>query len=120
LLKAGPMDKQFPPAALSAGDEVFHHTRSPGVTVAHIRAAAGRVHYGWIVVGISFFVIVATAGVRNAPGVLIVPLEAEFGWSRATISLAIGVNLLLYGAVGPRSQRRRWTALAPGGRCWRR
>jgi sugar phosphate permease len=95
------MDKRFPSAALSVGDEVFHQATSPGVTVAQIRAAAGRVHYGWIVVGISFFVIVATAGVRNAPGVLIVPLEAEFGWSRATISLAIGVNLLLYGAVGP-------------------
>jgi hypothetical protein len=114
------MDKQFPPAALSAGDEVFHQARSPGVTVAQMRAAAGRVHYGWIVVGISFFVIVATAGVRNAPGVLIVPLEAEFGWSRATISLAIGVNLLLYGAVGPFAAAAMETALAPGGRCWRR
>src|SRR6185437_5222520 len=46
-------------------------------------------------------VILLTAGVRAAPGVLIVPLEAEFHWSRATISLAVGVNLLLYGLVGP-------------------
>src|SRR5581483_8734490 len=34
-------------------------------------------------------------------GVLIVPLEEEFHWSRATISFAVGVNLLLYGAIGP-------------------
>jgi MFS family permease len=33
--------------------------------------------------------------------VLIVPLEQEFDWSRATISFAVGVNLLLYGLVGP-------------------
>jgi MFS family permease len=39
--------------------------------------------------------------VRAAPGVLIVPLEQEFDWSRATISFAVGVNLLLYGLVGP-------------------
>ena len=41
------------------------------------------------------------AGVRSTPGVLIVPLEAEFGWSRATISFAVAVNILLYGLVGP-------------------
>ena len=41
------------------------------------------------------------AGVRATPTVLIVPLEHEFHWSRAEISLAIGISLLLYGAVGP-------------------
>jgi len=41
------------------------------------------------------------AGVRSAPSVLIVPLEQEFGWTRAQISFAIGVQLLLYGLVGP-------------------
>jgi sugar phosphate permease len=60
-----------------------------------------RIHYGWIIVAITFVMILITAGVRAAPGVLIVPLEGEFHWSRATISFAIGVNLLLYGAVGP-------------------
>jgi sugar phosphate permease len=45
--------------------------------------------------------VVVTAGVRATPGVLIVPLEEEFHWSRATISFAIGINLLLYGAIGP-------------------
>ncbi len=45
--------------------------------------------------------LLVTAGVRAAPGVLIVPLEDEFHWSRATISFAVGVNLLLYGLVGP-------------------
>jgi sugar phosphate permease len=39
--------------------------------------------------------------VRATPGVLIVPLEQEFHWSRATISFALGINLLLYGAIGP-------------------
>src|SRR5256714_14507825 len=65
------------------------------------RIAIGRLHYAWIIAAVIFVVALFTAGVRAAPGVLIVPFEAEFGWSRATISFAIGVNLLLYGAVGP-------------------
>jgi len=71
------------------------------VTVSQIRAAAIKLHYAWIVAAVTFVVSVLTAGVRAAPGVLIVPLEGEFHWSPATISFAIGVNLLLYGLVGP-------------------
>ena len=71
------------------------------MTTAAARRAAGRLHYAWIIAAVTFVVILITAGVRAAPGVLIVPLEDEFHWSRATISLAVGVNLLLYGAIGP-------------------
>jgi sugar phosphate permease len=60
-----------------------------------------RLHYAWIIVTLTFVVVVVTAGVRATPSVLIVPLEQEFHWSRATISLAVAINLLLYGAVGP-------------------
>ncbi|MFZ3237482.1 MAG: MFS transporter [Stellaceae bacterium] len=63
--------------------------------------SANRLHYAWVVAGVTFLVGLLTAGVRAAPGVLIVPLEHEFDWSPATISFAIGVNLLLYGLVGP-------------------
>jgi len=62
---------------------------------------AGRLHYGWIVVAVMFTVILATVGVRAAPGVLIVPLENAFGWSATTISGAISLNILLGGLVGP-------------------
>ncbi len=63
--------------------------------------SAIKLHYAWIVAAVTFVVSLLTAGVRAAPGVLIVPLEQEFDWSRATISFAVGVNLLLYGLVGP-------------------
>jgi MFS family permease len=65
------------------------------------RLLAGHIHYAWIVVGLMFTVILATVGVRAAPGVLIVPLEQAFGWSPATISGAISLNILLAGLVGP-------------------
>ncbi|MBH8572013.1 MFS transporter [Nostocaceae cyanobacterium CENA369] len=58
-------------------------------------------HYGWLIAGLTFLALLVAAGIRSAPGVLIVPLEKEFGWSRATISLAISVNLILYGLIGP-------------------
>src|SRR5689334_12661063 len=45
--------------------------------------------------------LLVAAGLRATPGVLIVPLETEFGWSRATISFAIGLNIFLYGLIGP-------------------
>jgi sugar phosphate permease len=60
-----------------------------------------RIHYGWFVVGTTFAVLLVSAAIRATPGVLIVPLEHEFGWSRAVISGAISVNLLLYGLMGP-------------------
>jgi sugar phosphate permease len=39
--------------------------------------------------------------VRSSPSVLIHPLEAEFGWSRALIASAISMNLLLFGIAAP-------------------
>ena len=58
-------------------------------------------HYAWVVLGITFVCLLVTAAMRATPSVLIVPLEQEFGWSRATISMAISVNILLYGLMGP-------------------
>ena len=60
-----------------------------------------RIHYGWIIVAVTFITMLGAAGIRSTPGVLILPLEQEFGWDRATISLAISVNLVLFGLCGP-------------------
>lgn len=65
------------------------------------RLAAGPVHYAWIVAGIAFLALLGSAGFRSTPGVLIVPLEQEFHWSAASISLAVSINLILYGLTGP-------------------
>ena len=64
-------------------------------------ARRGKLHYAWVVAAVTFLTLLAAAGVRATPGVLIVPLETEFGWSRATISFAVGVNIFLYGLIGP-------------------
>jgi predicted MFS family arabinose efflux permease len=53
------------------------------------------------VVAVTFLALLGAAAVRSTPGVLMVPLEQAFGWSPATISLAVSVNLLLFGLLGP-------------------
>lgn len=63
--------------------------------------ARPRIHYAWIVMAVAFATIMGSAGIRSIPGVLILPLEAEFHWSRAIISLAVSINLLFYGLCGP-------------------
>jgi predicted MFS family arabinose efflux permease len=60
-----------------------------------------RVHYSWVTVAVMFAVIVASVGVRAAPSVLIVPMQHDFGWSVATISGAVSLNMALFGLVGP-------------------
>lgn len=60
-----------------------------------------RFHYGWLALVVTFLVLLAAAGSRATPGVLMLPLEQQFGWSRATISLAISINIALYGLAGP-------------------
>ena len=60
-----------------------------------------RFYYGWIVVAVTFAALLVSSGVRTAPSVIIVPLEAAFGWTRADISLAVAISLFAYGFGGP-------------------
>ena len=66
-----------------------------------LMATTRRIHPAWIAAIVTFFTLVATAGFRSAPSVLIVPLEDAFGWGRDQISLAIAINVLLYGLTAP-------------------
>src|SRR5918912_547010 len=60
-----------------------------------------RLHYAWVVAGITFLALLASAGIGATRAVLVLPLERDFGWDRAAISLALSVNLLLFGLCGP-------------------
>ena len=43
------------------------------------------IHYGWIVVAVTFVTMLVTAAAVGAPGVLLLPLQRELGWSPASI-----------------------------------
>src|SRR6202000_2907090 len=68
-----------------------------------LSAALGRrnIHYGWVMVGVTFFAALISAGTVGAPGVFIVPLQKEFGWSTAEISSALSIRLILFGLMAP-------------------
>lgn len=59
------------------------------------------VHPAIVVAVVAFIALVGAAGFRAAPSVLMVPLEEEFGWSRGVLSLAVGINLVLFGLTAP-------------------
>ena len=63
--------------------------------------SARRLHPAWIAAAVTFFTLAATAGFRAAPSVLLIPLQEAFGWSRASISTAISVNILIFGLISP-------------------
>ncbi len=61
----------------------------------------GRFYYGWVIVAVTLVALVMAAGFRSMAGLLIRPLQDEFGWSTGTISIAVTINLVLFGLVGP-------------------
>ncbi|MGZ4111929.1 MAG: MFS transporter, partial [Tumebacillaceae bacterium] len=60
-----------------------------------------KIHYGWVVAALVFVSMLVAASIRSTSGVLMVPLQQEFGWDRSAISLAFAINLTLYGFSGP-------------------
>jgi MFS family permease len=72
-----------------------------GMNINRIDAAPHRLHYAWIVLGVTFACLFFAAALRSLPGILMLALEYEFGWSRDAISGAVAMNLLLFGLSGP-------------------
>jgi sugar phosphate permease len=63
--------------------------------------ARRNIHYGWVMVGATFFAALVSAGTVGAPGVFIAPLQQEFGWSTAQISSALSIRFILFGLMAP-------------------
>src|SRR6201991_2808523 len=68
-----------------------------------LSAALGRrnIHYGWVMVGVTVLTALISAGTVGAPGVFIVPLQHEFGWTTAEISSALSIRFILFGLMAP-------------------
>src|SRR6201992_4273847 len=63
--------------------------------------ARRNIHYGWVMVGVTFLTALVSAGAVGAPGVFIVPLQKEFGWTTAQISSALSIRFILLGLMAP-------------------
>jgi MFS family permease len=68
-----------------------------------LAAALSRrnIHYAWVMVGVTFFTALISAGTVGAPGVFIVPLQQEFGWTTAEVSSALSIRFILFGLMAP-------------------
>jgi len=60
-----------------------------------------KFHHAFGVVAVVFFALLAAAGVRSTPAVLMVPWGHAFGWSRGVISFAAATGIFLFGFTGP-------------------
>jgi sugar phosphate permease len=65
------------------------------------RLSRRGIHYGWVIVAVTFLTTLTTAGAMGLPGALILPLSKEFGWDIAEISSAIAIRLVLFGLMAP-------------------
>ncbi len=78
------------------------------IGVRHLRSAgdviAGRSHvyYGWWVLATATIAMAIGSGVSmSAFGLYVGPLEDEFGWTRAEVSLGFSASVLMGGLSGP-------------------
>src|SRR3982750_4482524 len=63
--------------------------------------ARRNIHYGWMMIAVTFVTALVSAAAVGAPGVFIVPLQKEFGWSTAQISSALSIRFILFGLMAP-------------------
>src|SRR6266404_6189061 len=80
--------------------QLLPHRRKGVAAVVYVPRPA-RLHYRWVILAVTSLTVLMAAGVTAVPAVLIHPLEVEFGWDRASIALAVSINVLLYGLAGP-------------------
>lgn len=71
------------------------------MTGGSTRPRKGPLHQAWIVAAITLGALVAASAFRSSTGVLMKPIERDFGWSRTVTSGAVTFNLVLYGLVAP-------------------
>jgi sugar phosphate permease len=62
---------------------------------------ARRIHYGWIIVALTFLTMLTSSASLGLPGALIQPLSKEFGWNTEQISSTLALRFVLFGLLGP-------------------
>jgi sugar phosphate permease len=74
---------------------------TPAGSGAAVAGRRPRVHRAWLVAAVTFLVLLASAAFRSSLGVLLVPIEDDLGWTRTDTSVAVSLNLIVYGLAAP-------------------
>ena len=61
----------------------------------------GRMHYGWVMMAITFTSMIFSSSAITLPGLLLKPITQEFGWSNADVSGAIGLMFVMIACAAP-------------------
>jgi MFS family permease len=72
-----------------------------GLAIMSSTTARHGMYYGWCIVVTTFCMALVTMGARSGFGVFVLPMSAEFGWQRGTISLAAAIGALVSGLSQP-------------------
>jgi MFS family permease len=59
------------------------------------------IHYGWVMVVLTFLVTLCVSGALGMLGALLLPVQRELGWEASAISGALALRLLLFGLIAP-------------------
>jgi MFS family permease len=62
---------------------------------------ARGVHYAWIIAAFTFLCSLCSSAAMSIPGVLIVAISKDLGWSVGDIAYAAALRLVLFGAIAP-------------------
>ena len=66
-----------------------------------MRLTNSKIFYGWFVIAGGVAVTFGISGAEFSFGVFMKPMTEDFGWSRATLSLAFGITFMLSGLLRP-------------------
>lgn len=64
-------------------------------------AVMKRLHYAWVIVSVTFLILLAVQGVRLSFGAFVEPWERQFSMDRSTISLISTMSFIVYGISQP-------------------
>ena len=59
------------------------------------------IHYGWVMVALTFVTTICSSAAVSLTGVLLVPMTEEFGWSKGELSGAAGLLLVMFAVTAP-------------------
>jgi predicted MFS family arabinose efflux permease len=59
------------------------------------------IHYGWVMVALTFAYVICSSAVLSIPSILLTPISREFGWSIGELSGPLGLRMALFGMIAP-------------------
>ncbi len=59
------------------------------------------IHYGWVMVALTFLTTICSSAAVSLTGVLLVPMTQEFNWSKGDVSAAMGLLFVLFAGTAP-------------------